>query len=395
MDINKNLFQFKNTPLRFLAKLPYRCLLIFIKKVRKKAQILQVLFADLIGLTVMKSYRRTLNREAICHPETAKNKVLFFRDGEYGNGIDQSLEKIQISDTLEYFGFTVETVVWGNLGTIFNCRKTIIDKILTTKPTLIIFSSYAVSRKKYTQPNLMFIEWLRKHCPHTKLLSVWWDTASYSFWETFPKQSPFDRHLIVDNPSLDQAIGLASGCIQDKKFVFLFPPYVPFQDFFPQEKEVDVFFSGQINDYRDSRSKFINYLIDNVPESLVKTDARKNQMSWVKYCSLMRKSRMVINFSKSVDGHQIKGRAIEAFFCRALLLETKHSPISKFFEPGIDYVEFETKEDMLEKINFYQKNPVLRDTIASSGHKKALEKATSNNFWQLALDHLEIDFQPR
>jgi hypothetical protein len=51
------------------------------------------------------------------------------------------------------------------------------------------------------------------------------------------------------------------------------------------------------------------------------------------------------------------------------------------FEDGVHFLSFETREDLIDKINFIQENPIMAESIAIAGHKKYLEMFGNNKFW--------------
>ena len=69
----------------------------------------------------------------------------------------------------------------------------------------------------------------------------------------------------------------------------------------------------------------------------------------------------------------------------ALLLETKNIQIESLFEDGRDYISFTSKEEMLDKINFYLQNDKIRNEIANNGRQKVLSIYSRENFWYKVL----------
>jgi spore maturation protein CgeB len=119
---------------------------------------------------------------------------------------------------------------------------------------------------------------------------------------------------------------------------------------------------------------------NNIPIYL-SVNERNNQCSYNKYCNILGRSKIVINFSMSVDAHQLKGRPIEAFYSESLLLETYNAQTSSLFREGVDYVGFSNKEDMLEKVKYYLSNPREAEKIAKSGKERCLSLYNLESFW--------------
>ncbi|MGB0635729.1 MAG: hypothetical protein ACPGKG_09030, partial [Paracoccaceae bacterium] len=314
----KHLIQlFRAAPLSFLIKTSYKILGKITFTLKSFSNIVLISTSDLVGWIQLSSLKKKINisqnNKSWCK-DSSKGVALVCRNGAYGNGIDPSLEKIQLDDTLEHVGYSVQTFIWDDRRSLFRARIDFINHIAKIKPNLIIFSSYSFRRRNKNQPSREFIKEVKRVFSETKFCAVWWDTASKNFWKNFPIEDPFDLNVIIDNPKMTDEIIAASGTVNFDNFLFLFPPYVYGQHFYPEDKEIDIFFGGQISDYRDTRKPFIDYLSQNQPTAVLKTDNRISHLSWEKYSEMMRKSAIILNFSESVDTHQFKGRAIEALF---------------------------------------------------------------------------------
>ncbi len=63
-------------------------------------------------------------------------------------------------------------------------------------------------------------------------------------------------------------------------------------------------------------------------------------------------------------------RCFDIMGCGAFLLSNFQSDLFRFFEPDKDFVFYESRNDLLEKIEFYLKNPEMRQKIAESAYEK-------------------------
>jgi len=160
--------------------------------------------------------------------------------------------------------------------------------------------------------------------------------------------------------------------------------YKPLSD---DERDIDISFLGSIDKYKD-RMAFAALMNDLSKKTalniLISGGERTNNLTPEEYGSLMRRSKIGVNFSLSQTGvfHQSKGRVLEYTAAGALLLESANPSTSCFFEPNKDYIEFTTFKDMLEKMEFYLTNPKERAIIADNGNKKFLEKYSSKKVWE-------------
>lgn len=250
-------------------------------------------------------------------------------------------------------------------------------KIIKANFSCIVLSSYSSS--KYYQPDIWLLEKMVQMGITIKF--IWWDTCSNSFSETINRElSIGSQHILIENPSLH--------FIQNKKGVLhkitpLYTP-LPLQDF-NIKKNIDVAFMGQISDYRDSRKKYLEYLLNNNVSLYYSARNKAEQFSYKDYLAVLRKSKIGINFSMSVDCHQLKARVFETMLAGSLLLEQKNEQIEHYFKDGIDYVSFESESDLLDKINYYLKNNDLRIKIAESGRDAVLNNYSGDKFWTAIL----------
>ena len=146
---------------------------------------------------------------------------------------------------------------------------------------------------------------------------------------------------------------------------------------------------GSINLYRD-RISFLTELKDKI-KIFISGGQRTSKLSPYQYASMIRQSKIGINFALSQTGvyWQAKGRIFEYIASGALLLDSKNPSTSTFFRPGIDYIEFETAQDIIEMVEFYLKNDDARIKIASSGYQRFNELWTAKHYWDTMLDRLD------
>jgi spore maturation protein CgeB len=74
-----------------------------------------------------------------------------------------------------------------------------------------------------------------------------------------------------------------------------------------------------------------------------------------------------------------------------MLLEYKNPSTRKYFDPNIDYVEFENGPDLVEKINYYISHPQEAEKIAENGHAKYNSNYSAFHFWKKIMDRIESE----
>lgn len=159
--------------------------------------------------------------------------------------------------------------------------------------------------------------------------------------------------------------------------------------FFPEEKTVEISFLGSTGSHYIDRGKYLQCLEDNRISVLVNGGQRERKLSIGSYASIMRATKIALNFSRSPEPsahlHQLKGRVFEAMACGCLLLESDNPITSEFFTPMVDYVPFYSENDLIEKIAFYRANPAVLQSIAKNGLEKYRRDYSNKAFWAKVL----------
>lgn len=100
------------------------------------------------------------------------------------------------------------------------------------------------------------------------------------------------------------------------------------------------------------------------------------------YASVMQRSKISLNFSRAENNRkQFKGRALEVMHCNAMLLSDRNEEMDRYLTAGEDYVVFDHPEDLVDKCKYYLSHEEERLKIASTGHKKVIEKYNNKVFW--------------
>jgi hypothetical protein len=261
----------------------------------------------------------------------------------------------------------------------------LIKKCLEMKPDAIILSSWGVMAPQH--PSIHSFKFIRERFG-IPIAAIWWDTCGKSFWKSLqPVIKKFDVHVIVDNPTLQYA---------DKKaplFHRLLPLWPPQDEnlFKPSfTRDTPVSFLGQASSYRSYRTEVMEYLIEMKVPGRFSTSDRDEQVTHATYADLIGRSKISLNFSRSVNCHQLKSRVMEIMFSGALLLESENEQTSKLFVPMKDFVPFKSKEDLVDKIRYYLDHEDEMTAIAAHGRDTARDHYNSSRFWQLLLNKLEL-----
>jgi len=224
---------------------------------------------------------------------------------------------------------------------------------------------------------------------------VLWDTCSLLYTQHLHSiklraSSGYLRYYPVDNPLCFPDIHLIDSSSYNSDMIVrgLFPLYNK-DRLLPLEKSIDLSFIGQVDGYRNGRLIYISRLLQLKENSnfniCILSNIRDQFLPWDDYFEIIRRSRIVFNFSESHHMHQFKGRVVEALFANCLLLEHVESPISRYLTPGLHYTTYSSPRDLINKICYYVKNPSIAEKIASNGREFALRNFTSTRYWNALL----------
>ena len=69
-------------------------------------------------------------------------------------------------------------------------------------------------------------------------------------------------------------------------------------------------------------------------------------------------------------------------------MESENDMTPQYFTPMVDYVTFDSKEDLLDKVRYYLEHDEEREQIAYSGYKKAIKNYSGEAFWDKVLNKM-------
>lgn len=107
------------------------------------------------------------------------------------------------------------------------------------------------------------------------------------------------------------------------------------------------------------------------------------------YCTYLSTLRVSLNvaYTGTEATTHVKGRVIESALAGACLLETKGSPTSYWFRPGIDYLEYETAEDAIDLVKQLGADQARAQAMADSMMERVKEHSPAL-FWQKIFDRI-------
>jgi spore maturation protein CgeB len=175
------------------------------------------------------------------------------------------------------------------------------------------------------------------------------------------------------------------------------------QDYFPMdvEKKIDVSFVG-VSEGRPERTEYIEYLNNNginvatyglgfsggfVPQekmneifNMSKINLNFTQMNRI---AELYKENPLLNRIR-----QSKGRPIEIALTKSFCLSQSAPSMDKLFEIDKEIVVFDTKEELLEKVQYYLKHLRERERITLNAYKRAIRQYESRVYLQNVFNEL-------
>jgi spore maturation protein CgeB len=106
------------------------------------------------------------------------------------------------------------------------------------------------------------------------------------------------------------------------------------------------------------------------------------------YLSLLSRSKISLNFPENRENNNFSSpyvnfccnlRDFEIPMANSMLFTQFNYELEHFYEDGKEVVSFYNDEDMIDKLQYYQKNPSISEAIANAGYKRAVLEHTWNN----------------
>ena len=326
---------------------------------------------------------------AACPTRTSVVDVMLCMYKYSGDTGQESIEKFVLEDTLvNYIGDQERIIIhyWDVDQPLFSFGLNFYMKVRLAKPKNLVISSY--SANAFYQP----MPWLlnRLKSPNIRSIALWFDTCGPGFANAIrPLIETMNVHGIMENPTLNFG-NSESAVLLSQRSRSLFCGFdLEFKDL---PRTIPVAFFGQTSDYRSTRKIYLDFLLEHGVPLYYSAYDKLQQCSHKKYYEILSRARIGINFAMSTDVYQLKARVFETMHAGALLLEERNEQTAFYFSEDIDYVAYSSKEELLEKIQYYLANEAARNKIALAGNLRAKRLFNGSQFWKMAFaDNSELE----
>lgn len=266
-------------------------------------------------------------------------------------------------ETCEEMGFDQEHMWLDDLY-----LNTIDDQILDALsgeyeyPTHIVYSYYGCDYSKNPTPAL--IAWIKETFPLLKQVHIWWDASHPCIQQQVRDLAQFtDLQVNIDGTDLSLLADNAffAGCPQSPRL------------FHRDKQNIDISFIGKTEHYED-RCNYLGYLREHGFDINIAGGRTQQNLTQEEYARQIRESKININFGRTPHGWlQVKGRVWEIIQSESLLFEYNNPLLHQYLEPGIDYIEFNSPQDLIDKAQYYLTHEDERQNVIVSAKNK-LEK---------------------
>jgi hypothetical protein len=301
----------------------------------------------------------------------------------------ESTEELFLDNSLTATGAaTYDTFFWETDYSGFpSGDRALLEKCRTARPDVVLLSSYEAGHP--SMPSLETIRMIRRTWG-IPIIAFWYDTCWDGFWASIePLLDYVDLHLTPDNPEMTFVNAANSALCRDRFLSPALPWDLRVYNDPGRVRDLDVSFLGQVGGYRSARMPYIEHLMEQNMAVYWSGFDRAQQPPFSKYLEVLTRSKMALNFSHSVNHHQFKGRVHEIMLCGALMLETRNPQTPHHFTPMKDYVTFDSKEDLVEKIRYFLAHDDQRAEIAARGRERARRDCDNAAFWDHVFGGLE------
>jgi len=232
---------------------------------------------------------------------------------------------------------------------------------------------------------LNFLKYI-KNKYSSKLIFLWGDCQIPLFKVNIDKLSNIsDLNIITSSFFLKS--------FNQKKNIYLYDPIENSFIYDKDKKEIDVLYIGQ---FKPERINFLFALESHLKNkkncNYLFSSKTKNFIDYKKYYELYRKSKIIINFSRTIFNLSVlNGRALQTTMSNSLFLEQISDITPYYFIPYKEYIPFRSPQDLIKKIDYFLINEEERKKISYNAYNKSINFYNSRNYWKNILYKLYPD----
>ena len=251
----------------------------------------------------------------------------------------------------------------------------LVERIDAIQPDYIVLIIY----KQFGQDPAVMLENTMKviQMMGVPVITIWGDLEAQQQRDIAKTVEPYCWKMIgTANKEVVESLGYTYAHVPKDPRIFNNPN---------KPRDIDIVFSGSYGLGREERQNTLLHLINNGIALVHGGSEGRDHFTTEEYADRYKRSKLSLSFSKAHGINVVNARPFEVLSCGAMLLEQESPELAKLFIPGVDYVEWITNDDLLEKVRYYLTHDDERTLIASNGYKKATEIYSAKKFWEKVL----------
>ena len=196
------------------------------------------------------------------------------------------------------------------------------------------------------------------------------------------------NNFIVDTPKLIKKFASSKN-----KYFYIPPPVITF-DFIPLvDRNNFIYYSGATSNSGtySKRAEVLEFLIQNKIYPAGTTYKWENAIArptYTQYRNELSSALIGLNFTWKDEVDVLPARTWEILSSGVMLIQNQSNAFGGLFIPGTHYMEFSSKEDLINLIYELRKNTKLIEKIALAGKKRYEELYSFKNFWPQVFSEL-------
>lgn len=138
-----------------------------------------------------------------------------------------------------------------------------------------------------------------------------------------------------------------------------------------------------VGDWEQPVRRRIRQRLDQAGIAYTLTGGQRHTVEYETYARSCRRSQMLINTNNHPTCAVVKGHVFEAISCGALLLEQHYESGGTHHRltSHLEYVPYESDDELVERIQYYQHHAGQRDAIAQNGARAYWTRYSPFHFW--------------
>jgi hypothetical protein len=260
----------------------------------------------------------------------------------------------------------------------------LIGYCFSQRPSVVV-STYLLSSKKY---NISASTWQAIRSMGIPVVFIWFDFAL-----PLVQQCAYELLACSDlNIVLDVAIPAEYSNLTGRLTSFWTPQDTGLYRNDHLLRDIDVCFLGSVAGYQD-RTSAIECLREHGINVFHMGGQRERPLPVEAYATILQRSKISLSFPAYRGVPQLvqaKGRIFETTLCGALLVDPANPQTRCWFEPGVEYVDYDSHQSLVEKVRYYLAHDAERNAIAAAGCLRASTQYSAVNFWRKVFNQLAI-----